>query len=524
MIFYMASHIVTRSGIFYFRARIPTHLVSAYGKVLVSQSLGTRDPKEAKVRARAKRLDLDLELARLEQKAQLDAETGGSVLYMSDADIELFCNRFIADILTSDELDRIKGLTPLDHQMSIDIWSSVLPKMKTDFARGIISDLVLEELSMQMRAQKVVLPKSAPSFTRLAHAFQQAQLRGYEMRLKRLDGEDVALPIQTTSNLTLADILSTWKKQRGGNPKTVRAFEVAFESLRSSCPTNNASLVKKAHIVELRNKLTEQGVTAPTVRKHLGFLRAAFQIAVDDDLLPINPCAGVKIALPKLAANEKPRLPLTVQELQKIFSSPVYQPGYEPRKSLGAACYWLPLMGLFEGARLEELAQLEVKDIEAVPGLGHQICIRREIDKSKRTKNVNSIRNIPVHPRLVKLGFLDYVKSVKKGRLFPALRPDKYGILSTSYSTWFGRLLDDIGIKDSSRVFHSFRHTFVQRAKEKASVVPSEVREAIIGHMAASKIESVYGSEFYPLEPQVEALKHIDWPELDLSHLVEDQR
>jgi hypothetical protein len=37
--------------------------------------------------------------------------------------------------------------------------------------------------------------------------------------------------------------------------------------------------------------------------------------------------------------------------------------------------------------------------------------------------------------------------------------------------------------------------------------------------MSAKKIEMVYGTQLYPLEPQVDAMKHIDWPELKLDHL-----
>lgn len=199
MLFFMASHLTCRDGIYYFRARVPSHLVSAYGRSIVSVSLKTRDPQEAKARARARRVELDNALRSLEQgSTPPDPESGGSVLFLSDADIEAFCNQFVADILAADELERIKGLSPLDHQMSVDIWSSVLPRMKSDFARGVVSELVLDELSMQMKARRLVLPKSSPSFGRLAIAFQQAQLRGYEARLRRLHGEEVPLLLIST--------------------------------------------------------------------------------------------------------------------------------------------------------------------------------------------------------------------------------------------------------------------------------------------------------------------------------------
>lgn len=64
---FMASNLTCRHGTFYFRARVPTHLVSAYGRSIVSVSLRTRDPSTAKARARLKRVELERELNALQQ-------------------------------------------------------------------------------------------------------------------------------------------------------------------------------------------------------------------------------------------------------------------------------------------------------------------------------------------------------------------------------------------------------------------------------------------------------------------------
>ena len=50
---------------------------------------------------------------------------------------------------------------------------------------------------------------------------------------------------------------------------------------------------------------------------------------------------------------------------------------------------------------------------------------------AKTLKTATSRRKIPVHPELIKIGFLQFVESRKKTtsspRLFPDLKPDKYG-------------------------------------------------------------------------------------------------
>lgn len=137
---------------------------------------------------------------------------------------------------------------------------------------------------------------------------------------------------------------------------------------------------------------------------------------------------------------------------------------------------------------------------------------------SRRVKNASSWRNVPLHPTLLKLGFAEYAKQ-QKGPLFPALKPDKYGKLSTVFSTWFGKHLTALGITDSRKVFHSFRHSFIQVCKTQAKHIPPEVREAIVGHVSANKIAAEYGDDLYPLEPQVAAMQCVAFKGLDLSHL-----
>jgi integrase len=519
MLLYMSTGITCRDGVFYFRARIPTHLVEAFGRPMVSVSLRTRCPQTAKKLARQRRVELDSALAALEpSKAPSDAYRG-AVLFLSDADIEAACDRFRAARLTEDELQRIKGLRPSEHALDIDIFEAALPEMRLAYGRGDLTN-VLPSVDGYLCELGLKLPKTSPSYDRLCRRFQQVEIEVYEAILQRRKGFAVPMPLAATDALTLDDVFSTWKRHKGSNAKSVRSFEQAFEEFRAHCLAPSASLVKKADAIAFRDALLDRGETGPqTVSKKIGFMRAAFQCAIDDDKLQVNPFAGVKVVVPERAADEKSRLPFTAGELRLLFSSRLYQPSFQPRDSLGTACQWLPPLALFSGARLEELGQLTVSDIQQDDDLGWYVCIRRAVDGSKRTKNLNSIRRFPLHPRLVALGFLDYVKACKAGRLFPALRADKYGILTTSFSTWFGGYLDEVGITDSTRVFHSFRHSFIQRAKERATQVPTEVREAIVGHMSAKRIEMVYGSAFYPLEPQASAMVHVDWPELDLKHL-----
>lgn len=164
--------------------------------------------------------------------------------------------------------------------------------------------------------------------------------------------------------------------------------------------------------------------------------------------------------------------------------------------------FWVPLLGLCTGARLEELCQLQLADIVAVdregefrslftPGVGQPLspaallrdienrretlCIYIRPGEGKSTKTTSSKRFTPISQMLSKdLGFLAYVAFVHKNcckgnpeseRVFPELkrgaaRGATYG---NSVSNWFRRYRTDIGIvagpDGGKKDFHSFRHT-----------------------------------------------------------------
>lgn len=516
----MSDTSLTRRGAtFYFRARVPKNLVSAYGRSMVSVSLQTTDKSEAKLRARLKRTELDRELEALgkERLRPLDGYSG-TLLTLTDADIEHICERYRADRLGEDERQRVAGIDDHGHQLDLDILEDGVSALRRDFAKGELGD-VYKGLDSYLREIHVKVPRRTAPYERLAHRFQEAEMEVYDAILKRRNGHAADIPRVTLDGLSFDDVFEAWRKRKASRPpKTVRAFEQAFEALATHCTAMTPRMLRKPDAAVLRDKMIASGdMSRRTVQKLMSFLQSAFQCVVDDGLLPSNPFHGVKVTLDEQDAREKARLPFTVDQLQTIFQGPIYQPGFTPRESLGNACYWLPLLAVFSAARLEELAQLHAEDVCKDPGLGWYLDIHA--GGMRKVKTASSIRTVPLHPQLVTLGFLQLVKDTKQGRLFPSLRPDTYGKLATSFSTWFGLYLDELDIKSRKLVFHSFRHSFLQVCKEESTVIPAEVREAIAGHLSKKKISDLYGSDKYPLRPMVNAMKHVKYKGLDLTHL-----
>lgn len=272
--------------------------------------------------------------------------------------------------------------------------------------------------------------------------------------------------------------------------------------------------VSRKDIVSYRDAVLSSGISPVTASSKVGILRTIFRGAQDYELISANPAADIRLKAPRIC---KARIPFSADDLKRIFSSSIYTIQYRPISGGKEAAYWLPLLALFTGARVEELSQLLVRDIREVEGIGHFINISDEAPHA-HLKNASSRRRVPIHGVLIACGFLDYVaRQPKSGMLFSDLKPNHRGKYGGYFSYFFSNYLrHKIGITDERKVFHSFRHTFKDACRNVG--IEEAVHDALTGHRNASAGRG-YGNEQYPLEPLFEAVARYEIADLDLSHL-----
>lgn len=180
--------------------------------------------------------------------------------------------------------------------------------------------------------------------------------------------------------------------------------------------------------------------------------------------------------------------PFTPQELKQIFAPEHFVPWAKdlPHR------WWGPILGLYTGARVNEIAQLYIDDIRQVDGVWGLFVWKN--DRNQKVKTKSSIRFIPLAQPVLDAGFLDFVEDMRKTchpRLFPHLpagtrkdgKPNGLGY-GRQLSRQFSVYLKQFGIEKGT-AFHAFRHTMSTALAE--AFVPATTIALITGH--ARKLE-----------------------------------
>jgi len=222
-------------------------------------------------------------------------------------------------------------------------------------------------------------------------------------------------------------------------------------------------------------------------------------------------------------------------DIEAIFSGYIYR-GTPPANRTKAYpfWFWLPLIAYFTGARTNEIAQLDTADIREIDG---HPCFDFCPDdpkafEAKRIKT-GEARQVPIHPRLIELGFLEYVDSqrqAKQKKLFGdglTYLPPRDGGTDHNKEGWAKAAskffnespkgyLVEIGVHapHDGKSLYSFRHTLetnLGHAKRDGKPIDQTVIDAITGH-APETIAGKHYDEGATIEQKLAALKLLPVP------------
>ena len=297
----------------------------------------------------------------------------------------------------------------------------------------------------------------------------------------------------------LADAIEAFSKESEINwtVKTKKEYATIYNRILESLSNPWLQDLDRPTLVEYRDILVKEGKSVSTVNKYLGILSTVLRHASRLKYIQGNPAEG--LGLKDSRRPDEVRRAFTKDEISTIFKAlqrdkqVFYDKDRHER-------YWLPILGIYTGARVNELAQLELKDIVTDEGIP-AITITSSGGDNKRIKSESSRRTIPLHQDLLTLGFMVYVHNISQmghSRLFPTLKPGPNGYQHYFNSHHFagskGWLRQQLPNLEKGGSFHLFRHAFATMLKD--AEVEERLIEEIMGHRLTSMSLGRYGKPY----------------------------
>ena len=261
-------------------------------------------------------------------------------------------------------------------------------------------------------------------------------------------------------------------------------------------------------ILKMKPKKT---LSVSSITKIHGRVSSLFTWAVDNGHMDRNCAGGMNLKQPKRP--DEFRDPFTRDDLKLLFHSELYRKDAHTR----SYTFWMPILGLLTGARIEELAQLHLDDIRQDNGVW---VFDINDSRDKKLKNKSSKRLVPMHPFLVddlKLPlYVEWLRAKRHTRLFPELTRTRDGY-SPVVSKWFSRYAQACGVTGEKKTFHAFRHTFANVLKQAYDVQMPMVSE-VLGHAGDSITSDRYAQRYEPGVLIERVIKKLQF-DVDLGHL-----
>lgn len=560
--------------------KVPLDLQAALGKKLIRESLGTSDYKEACRRVVFERARVtalfDNERRKLVVlKAPKARDEKHLLTVISEREAYEMATRYLATFEHKfGEWMQEEGRFLGEHER--EQMRSNVQDDEYDLARGEVFNGELldgtHELQRFLKSENIECAATSPAFKTLRPVFLRALMEYYRRAQDMLKGETTKehdplfkgvhpysqAAAEKPKGKTVNDLLELRKriiKDEKLSQKSEDACKLAcrlireffggerqlatiqpediwqlFDLLRRIPPnaTKRYKGMTLAQAVAAADKAEDRRRLSPkTLRNNHIQIMALFNLAVDFKMIPENPAKNRRLGRTfENGAVSPPRPQFTIEELNRLFRSPLHMECAQGKERGGR--FWVPLLSLFHGFRCNEACQLYTEDVKTVEGITF-IAIREEREDGskceKKLKTKQSKREVPLHPELIRLGFMDFVQERKRDsaspRLFPELTPGHKGYFSDAFSKWFARFVELTVGSGCRATMHSFRHQF--RDATRAARLPAETVARLAGwedgEGPASRQMNHYGRGAGYLRTLAEDIIKIEYPGLDLSHL-----
>jgi integrase len=279
-------------------------------------------------------------------------------------------------------------------------------------------------------------------------------------------------------------------------------YRDAAENLPVGMPAADRALPFPERVAKHAGSAAKR-VGPTTVKKRIGAIQALLGFASQENWIGANVCVGV--AVEGAGRAKTPRRSLADDEVGQLFASDLF---LRPERLLDRrtkvsdlTLYWIFLLGLTSGARIEEIGQAHRRDVMRRDGVLYidiTDYVSADVGEAdlheKSLKNEGSRRVIPIHDRVLELGFERYVDALEKAGqelLFIDLDPNMFGKVTQEASRRANRHIDAVVSDDPRIAFHSLRHRFKDLGRE--AEIQERILDQLCGH-APTSVGGRYGS------------------------------
>lgn len=513
------TYLYQRNGVFYIRLRMKTasHLTASFPShnryKLASVSLRTRDRRTAMahsrhIKAALKAIHADRPNATYEEMrehlkdiAECELSMGRSDLFEPDMR-DIYRDQYgelgesLTDALASEPLS-------IDQHRYINEALKVLKACMRRIEAGDSQPLIdyvdrfndidrqddQASVSLSVSAPEVK-PEVTPSIT-VASLFEQYEAENAQ------NWKPATLRENKASHAALIEIFD----YLGLNVEASRADMLRVRDILQQLPKNRKQRFKDASLADLlsRDDKTDCLDVVTINNKYLIKMAAVFKWAVRNDLIKKNMTEGLELKVPQRKASEA-RNAFSSEQVGQLLAA---AKAYSQKTSGKPYHYYVTALAAITGARLNEVAQLQVKDVRATEAGTIYIHINED-DSSlpgKSIKNAHSDRCVPLVDGAYGFVLDDFMALVEDRRnalgddamVFSGLKLMKNGY-GEQVSKWFNRtLLPKVLADRSGLAFHSFRHTVATQLKQHG--VELAYAQAVMGHSSGSITYDRYAKE-----------------------------